>query len=436
VGLKKFIHFNKSFTGILGLITAVTILTSTSVVALTQYEFNCAAQGDIGGTCFYNPDNCGSSTGSSTGSGDVSALSGKDNIGKTINFFIQEGLTLTQASGIAANFAWETGGGVAIDPTLYGQGPTQLNHKYGLVWGVATWTGQGNIDNYIEDKSKNKITGSDALLLTQLLVVWAEMSGKGTYNGGTNIVTGLKKVTNGGEAATYFEQNFEICDTSDASCGVDRVNSGNQFVKEYGNEGNTPIGTDSGGTSTGSSTSGDTCGSGSDSGASVGADGLSNPFPNGWVPNRLDMGYDGHFTKQIVAPCSGTMSYVDADSDHSYNGGWNGAYFVLKCSQTISGIPSSSFYFAEGVSPTVSQGQSVNAGQQIGKPGWTGYTEGPGGIEWGLTSSTPMETLAASLGNSCVVGSASQKMVMGFSQWFQQALRVAPPATTDHAGCA
>jgi hypothetical protein len=96
VGLKKFIHFNKSFTGILGLITAVTILTSTSVVALTQYEFNCAAQGDIGGTCFYNPDNCGSSTGSSTGSGDVSALSGKDNIGKTINFFIQEGLTLTQ----------------------------------------------------------------------------------------------------------------------------------------------------------------------------------------------------------------------------------------------------------------------------------------------------------------------------------------------------
>jgi hypothetical protein len=166
--------------------------------------------------------------------------------------------------------------------------------------------------------------------------------------------------------------------------------------------------------------------------------GLTNPFPNGWVPGRLDMGYDGSFDSQIVAPCSGTMSYVDADSDHSYNGGWEGAYFTLECSQAPSGLPANtSFYFAEGVQPIVSQGQTVTAGQKIAVPGWTGYTEGPGGIEWGIAvSSDPQETYAASLGNSCVVGSASQVMVMNFSKWVQQNLDVAPPATTDHAGCA
>ena len=167
--------------------------------------------------------------------------------------------------------------------------------------------------------------------------------------------------------------------------------------------------------------------------------GLTNPFPKGWEPGRLDMGYDGHFTDEIVAPCAGNIIYDYADADHDSNGGWEGAYFVLQCSQQPSGMPANtSFYFAEGVQPTVSLGQNIpSAGQQIAVPGWTGYTEGPGGIEWGLAlTNNPRKTYAESLGNSCTVGSASQKMVMNFSQWVQQNLNVAPPSSTNHAGCA
>lgn len=196
-----------------------------------------------------------------------------------------------------------------------------------------------------------------------------------------------------------------------------------------------------GNTSNLSSTSNDTitltdnsgCGSSS---SSTSANGLTNPFPAGWTPNRLDLGYDGHFIKEIVAPCNGTMSYVDADSNHGSNGGWEGAYFTIKCTQQPNGLPSDTFYFAEGVSPTVTQGQTVNAGQQIGQPGWTGYSEGPGGIEWGLAvSNNPREAYAASLGNSCATGSASQKFVQTFSQWVQKNLNVAAPSATDNEGC-
>ena len=42
----------------------------------------------------------------------------------------------------------------------------------------------------------------------------------------------------------------------------------------------------------------------------VPAGSLTNPFPGGWTPGRLDMGYDGTFKGQIVAPFSGTITYA------------------------------------------------------------------------------------------------------------------------------
>lgn len=188
-------------------------------------------------------------------------------------------------------------------------------------------------------------------------------------------------------------------------------------------------------------------GGGSGGGGGGGGSGqFTNPFPNGWSPGRLDMGYDGHFQTQIVSPCDGTMVYVDADASHGYNGGWEGAFIAVKCSQDT-GLPSSVFYFAEGLSPTVTQGQTVTAGQQIAVPGWTGYTEGPGGIEWGLAdpSNPATVTLAESGTNGYSVAGCdpskeatsgpSTPMVLGFAKWVQQNLGVAAPASPDHAGC-
>jgi hypothetical protein len=159
------------------------------------------------------------------------------------------------------------------------------------------------------------------------------------------------------------------------------------------------------------------------------------------------MGYDGTFTKEIVSPCDGNMVYVNDDSDHSWNGGWNGAFMAVKCSQTLSGLPTNVFYFAEGVQPTVKQGDTVTAGQQIAVPGWTGYSEGPGGIEWGLADPNDPDTVT--LAESGINGYStagcdpnveatsgpSTPMVLSFSTWVQRNLNVAPPATTDHAGC-
>lgn len=171
--------------------------------------------------------------------------------------------------------------------------------------------------------------------------------------------------------------------------------------------------------------------------------GFTNPFPDGWTPGRLDMGYDGTFKNRIVSPCSGTMAYVNPDDNHDYNGGWNGAWFAVKCDQSIPGFASNIFYFTEGVYPTVTQGQTVSAGQQIGKPGWTGYQEGPGGIEWGLADPDALSnelTLASKLGaQQCDKGGAtaqSKAMVLSFAQWVHQNLNVAKPASTNDAGCA
>jgi hypothetical protein len=185
-------------------------------------------------------------------------------------------------------------------------------------------------------------------------------------------------------------------------------------------------------TATASNSSGSSCGSSTGS-----TTGLTNPFPNGWVPSRLDMGYDGHFNTQIVAPCSGNMTYVEPDSNHGSNGGWEGAYMTLQCSQPLTGLPDNTFYFAEGIQPTVTQGQAVNTGQQIAVPGWTGYSQGPGGIEWGIAkSNNPRQTYAAFLGNSCSPDSAAQKFVLQFAQWVQQKLNVSAPSSSNNAGCA
>jgi hypothetical protein len=110
--------------------------------------------------------------------GDVTSLSGKDSIEQTINFFLQEGLSLAQAAGIAANLAWETGGGTAIDPLI--GGPDPYHSTQGGAWGIAEWTPPSH---YTDDKQKLGVTGSDADLLTQLQVVYGKLQVKvNVYN--------------------------------------------------------------------------------------------------------------------------------------------------------------------------------------------------------------------------------------------------------------
>jgi hypothetical protein len=162
---------------------------------------------------------------------------------------------------------------------------------------------------------------------------------------------------------------------------------------------------------------------------------FTNPFPGGWIPNRLDMGYDGTFKGQIVAPFSGTVIYASTSFSN-----WGG-YMEIKADKKPSGLPSSTIYFAEGIKPLVNSGH-VNAGQPIAagapSPFRDAYGTDPGGvgeIEWGVAQDGP----SGSPTNTYVYGqcgsASARTSVLNFSKWAQETLHLPPPSQTSNAGC-
>lgn len=161
--------------------------------------------------------------------------------------------------------------------------------------------------------------------------------------------------------------------------------------------------------------------------------GLINPFPLGWVPNRLDMGYDGTFTGAILAPFSGTITYAARSFSN-----WGG-YLELKADKPIPGLPSDTLYFAEGLAPSVKTGEHVGAGQLIAVPAQSPYGDaynttsgGAGQIEWGVASPGLVGTPTNPLVESGVSHPAN--VVIGFAIWVVKNLDLAPPSQIDHAG--
>lgn len=155
-------------------------------------------------------------------------------------------------------------------------------------------------------------------------------------------------------------------------------------------------------------------------------DGLTNPFPGGWEPSRLDMGYDGTFQGQIVAPFAGTITYA-ANSFSNWGG-----YIEIKADQKPAALPYATLYFAEGASPIVSAGEHVNAGQPFANPMVNHFNGITGNIEWGVAVDgavgTPTDPYAEA-------GASNPKqMVLDFTTWAEQVLHVAPPSSTDNAG--
>jgi hypothetical protein len=162
--------------------------------------------------------------------------------------------------------------------------------------------------------------------------------------------------------------------------------------------------------------------------------GLTNPFPGGWIPNRLDMGYDGDFKGHIVAPFDGTISYAGLMV------GWKGSLGVIIKADKDIGLPTRSLYFIEGVKPTVNNGQHVTAGDQIADPAINPYNGSNGNIEWGVNQDGPVgrqtDTYAIALGggNKCAPSQKSRKMVLDFYKWAKQSLHV--HGNTNDPSCA
>jgi beta-N-acetylhexosaminidase len=353
-------------------------------------------------------------------------LTGNSDAEKVWNFFAEpsKGLSNTTIEAIMGNIQEESAN--TFSPTVYA-----VNHHSDTpegagssAWGLAQWLPATKI---YKIQSQSGVSGKVGDLVTQLNIIWWELSTNHSPSGGWDFKQ-FKSSGSLSEAVTYWAQHFEGAVNPNGS--IQGLTQRQAYAitwknKAAGSTSNAGVGSATDSTSSGSCSA---------STRSSSANGFTNPFPDGWQPNRLDMGYDGHFTKRIVSPCDGVIS-ESYDSQGAKS--WEGMYFVVKCSQKLPGLPTQSFFFAEGVTPTVNKGDQVTAGSQIGKPGPTGFHEGPGGIEWGMaTDDVPRTAYAATLGNSCAKGSPSNVFVLDFAKWVEQNLGVAPPLSTDHAGCA
>lgn len=161
------------------------------------------------------------------------------------------------------------------------------------------------------------------------------------------------------------------------------------------------------------------------------------PFPGGWQPTRLDMGWDGTFKGQIVAPFNGTIYFA------SVANGWDGTQMVVIHADQSVGLPNNSLnlYFAEGVNALVKPGQHVNAGTPIANPVSNNYNGVVGNIEWGVADAGAKqgaqpntEAVVIGFNGTCSPSTASKAMVLAFYKWAQTTAKV--PGSANDQSCA
>lgn len=154
----------------------------------------------------------------------------------------------------------------------------------------------------------------------------------------------------------------------------------------------------------------------SSSSSAITSGGATDPVP-GASGNRLDQGFDVT-SKRFVSPFSGTV-VASEQMDPGFAGG---GYVAIQSASN----PRQVEYFAEGLAPTVTKGETVTAGQQIAVPRLSPYpTGGFGTIETGPANpSDPLQPLAQ-------VVKDPRAAVLGFYNWLH---KLGAPAATTTSG--
>ncbi len=330
---------------------------------------------------------------------------------QVFNFFVTTGgFSNESAAAITGNLQVESADFTVIDG--WGGGG-------GNYYGIAQWSRD---DRYVKLVQFAGSTQNAAQLPYQLNFIMYELK-----NGYSSTLTYLQSPNYSvSEKAIYWGRNYEVAVNADGSLQAEAQRVADAQIWYQRATGNpAPPDTSPTGNCTGNG-SGSGNGGGGGGGGTV--DGCTNPFPGGWAPSRLDMGYDGTFSGQVAAPCAGTITY--ASDSFSNWGGW----IEIKLDQKPSTLATSTIYFAEGISPIVRSGH-VNAGDPIGNAvpnrNWNGIV---GNIEWGVAQDgsvgTPTNTYV--YGQCGSAGAAAS--VFAFVQW-AESLGVAAPTSTDNAGC-
>lgn len=177
-------------------VTLIVILSQLVTVAEADFDRNFYSTNDI---LFYDP-RCDTST----ATGEIISLNGRDNITKILTFLMApaQGLTLAQASGVIGNLMAESG--QTIDPSII-QGGGHADKNYvpvdGVGFGIAQWTFSGRqvpLENYM--RPYGDITSLDG----QVGFMWSELTG--TH---ADALRELKQTTTPLDAAVAFHKYYE-----------------------------------------------------------------------------------------------------------------------------------------------------------------------------------------------------------------------------------
>jgi len=311
-----------------------------------------------------------------------------------------------QASGMEGNFVHESAGDIAVgaSPDTVPEVNPDIVNGIGAT-GIGQWYA-GRRDALMNHKFQGRKWND---LLFQLDYLRSELLG--SQSGALNAVRSATTIE---EATTKFEATFEV--SGDYASYPGRIRNAKAILALYGN------GAPSGGQSINIGLDTSQCD------LAVSAEGLANPFPKGWQPTRLDMGFDGTFSDEIDAPFAGTITFASSSWSN-----WGG-YLEIRANGKVSGLPTRTLFFAEGLIPVVQEKQHVQAGQRIAIPTpsvWNGIV---GNIEWGVAQDLPSPDQTGVTDTYAKVAPNRVQMVLDFAKWAVQNFHLGPPTETGQAG--
>ncbi|MCA9335270.1 peptidoglycan DD-metalloendopeptidase family protein, partial [Candidatus Saccharibacteria bacterium] len=303
------------------------------------------------------------------GSSTTVQLAGKDNVEKTLNYLMQNGLTLEQAAGVVGNFQWESGSN-SLDPA----------GSDGKAEGIAQWQDSRltALQQYAGGDYKN--------IDIQILYLGVELGieePKNGVKGGTESAAfdAIKKATTPEEAALIWEKKFERSADTPGSIGyTTRQSNARKLYDQYKDGGVQATASTNGSTSSGSCSATGT----------VNANGYAFPIA---LP-KSDVSNGGSWPCPGICHHDGTPAMdlsKNAKDDSTentpviaiYNGTiqrFNNSYAGVSGCQSFQLVGDDGWWYWYGhlQSATIQEGSKVTAGQSIAMVGRRECTGGNG----------------------------------------------------------